>query len=219
MPELEKNRGCVPMFLLQCVKYGMKIQTELSGWVSGIELKKTPTISVVLGVESRSATSLEQLYRNEYPALFRLAYSLTANRALAEEMVQDTFVSAQRKWNFVSTYEFQSAWLRRVLVNNCVSRHRRATKEIGLLLRLGNRRDASQEQSEPDVRNEQLWDALSSLPTRQRQVVALHYIDDASVIEIAAILECGEETVRTHLRRGRATLADRLRTIALKDQT
>jgi RNA polymerase sigma-70 factor, ECF subfamily len=199
-------------------KYVMRIQAEPSGRVSGIEIEPIQPITVTVGAQMRTTTSLERLYRDEYASLLRLAYSLTSNRGLAEEMVQDTFVSAQRKWDFVATYEFQGVWLRRVLVNRCVSRHRRATNEIGLLLRLGNRRD-QHEQSEPDARNTPLWEALAALPTRQRQVVALHYVDDASVADIAIILACGEETVRTHLRRGRSALADRLRNTGIKDES
>ena len=44
----------------------------------------------------------------------------------------------------------------------------------------------------------------------QAQVIALMFVDDLSVAEIAAVLECEENTVRTHLRRARQALAARL---------
>jgi RNA polymerase sigma-70 factor (ECF subfamily) len=50
-------------------------------------------------------------------------------------------------------------------------------------------------------------DAVRRLPRRQRQVIALTLLEDRSISETAEILGCGEETVRTHLRRGRRALA------------
>ena len=52
-----------------------------------------------------------------------------------------------------------------------------------------------------------VWQAVSELPKRQAQVIALVFLEDRSVAEVASILECGENTVRTHLGRGRRALA------------
>ena len=55
------------------------------------------------------------------------------------------------------------------------------------------------------------WSAVRSLPDRQAQIVALHYLDDRPVDEIAELLEIAPGTVKTQLHRARATLANRLR--------
>jgi RNA polymerase sigma-70 factor, ECF subfamily len=146
---------------------------------------------------------LAATYASEYVALLRLAIALTGKRELAEELVQDTFVAAQRNWSKIQKYDNAPTWLRRVLLNRCVSRHRRAGTEARLLLRLRNEREVVSPSSTDDV----LWSHVRSLPTNQRRSVALFYIDDLPVSEIAEILGCGEETIRTHLRRARATLA------------
>ena len=52
--------------------------------------------------------------------------------------------------------------------------------------------------------------ALLTLPRQQRAVIALHYLEDRPVAEIAALLGCSEGTVKTHLSRGRAALATAL---------
>ncbi len=54
------------------------------------------------------------------------------------------------------------------------------------------------------------WTALRALPTRQAQALALHYYEDMSVRDVAAVLHCGEATVKTHLHRGRQALATKL---------
>jgi RNA polymerase sigma-70 factor (ECF subfamily) len=51
---------------------------------------------------------------------------------------------------------------------------------------------------------------VRALPKRQSQAIALHYLEDLPVAEIAEILECAESTVKVHLHKGRKRLADRL---------
>ena len=54
------------------------------------------------------------------------------------------------------------------------------------------------------------WKAVRALPARQAQAIALHYMEDRSVAEIADILDCSQNTVKVHLHKGRATLARKL---------
>lgn len=58
---------------------------------------------------------------------------------------------------------------------------------------------------------------VRSLPKRQAQVLALAFLEDQSVADIASILGCGQETVWTHLRRGRLQAAERLHLRAVQD--
>jgi RNA polymerase sigma-70 factor (ECF subfamily) len=53
---------------------------------------------------------------------------------------------------------------------------------------------------------------VRSLPERQAAAVALHYLEDLSIADIAAVLECAEGTAKSHLHKARAALAQRLRT-------
>jgi len=55
-----------------------------------------------------------------------------------------------------------------------------------------------------------VWRAVRELPRRQAQVVALHYVYDLRIGDIASTLGVTEGTVKTQLHRARATLADRL---------
>ena len=58
--------------------------------------------------------------------------------------------------------------------------------------------------------DDEFWAQVRALPKRQAQVIALHYLEDRPVAEIAEILDCAEGTVKVHLRNGRLRLADRL---------
>ena len=56
----------------------------------------------------------------------------------------------------------------------------------------------------------EFWDAVRALPPRQAQAIALYYLEDRPVSDIAEILGCAPDTVKVHLHRGRRTLADTL---------
>ena len=57
-----------------------------------------------------------------------------------------------------------------------------------------------------DLPDREVWDLVRRLPKRQAQAVALHYLEDLPVSEIAEILECSPGSVKTHLSRGRQAL-------------
>lgn len=150
------------------------------------------------------AETLEDLYRREYPRLVALAHGLSGSRSAAEELVQDAFLAAHRRWDDVGGYTEPSAWLRRVVVNRSVSGVRRRVAEARALTRLRGQRTLPDALPEPD---EAVWRAVRALPRRQRQAVALRYVDDRSVAEIARILDCAEGTVKAHLHQARQALA------------
>lgn len=151
--------------------------------------------------------AFEAFYQREYAGAVRLAFTLTGRRDLAEELAQDSFLACLRHWDKVSRYDDPTGWVRRVLTNRCISSGRRHLTELRLLVKLRRERPGRPSLSEPSDR---LWDAVRQLSKRQAQVLALAFVEDLDVRQIAATLGIGEESVRTHLRRGRARIAARL---------
>jgi RNA polymerase sigma factor (sigma-70 family) len=151
--------------------------------------------------------TFEAFYRRERSAVVALAYALCGNGAVAEELAQDAFIAAMNDWERVGVMEEPGAWIRRVVANRSISRFRRLAAEARALQRSGRRALA-----QPPVQSEsvELWNEVRRLPRRQAQVIALHYLHDRSRREVAVILECSEETVKTHLERARRSLAKRM---------
>ena len=155
-------------------------------------------------VDEPATPTFEELYRQDFRRLVSLAHGLSGSRAAAEELVQEAFLVAHRRWHRIEAYADPSAWLRRVVVNRSVSAFRRRVAEAAAVTRLGSRRTLPDELPEHD---EAVWRAVRMLPARQAQVVALFYVDDRSVAEIAEILEVAEGTVKAHLHQARQALA------------
>ena len=154
--------------------------------------------------------SFEDFYLKDYQAVVGLAYALSGNRSLAEDLAQEAFIAAHRNWPRVSAYDQPGAWVRRVVANLSVSAFRRRVVEAKALVQLGlgERHRLSELPSE----DAEFWEAVRSLPRRQSQVVALHYLEDLPVAEVAAILDMAPGTVKKHLFDGRRGLSRRLRT-------
>ncbi len=164
-----------------------------------------------------ATTTFDELYRREWPGITAFGWSLTGSWAIAEELAQDAFHDAYRRWTHVGALERPGAWVRRAVANRAVSYRRRAGVERRGLARLvsrtrveADRHDGNDTAHEAGVADPAFWAAVRSLPVRQAQCVALHYLDDRPVAEIAEILEMKAATVRVHLHRGRLTLGRRL---------
>lgn len=152
----------------------------------------------------RQSLDFEDFYRTGYRHVYRLVWALAGEHS-ADELTQEAFLVAHRRWDEVSHLDDPLAWVKRVARNLAASRFRRATAEARALLRLG--RPTHLELSEPAL---ELWEAVRALPRRQREVVVLCYVEGYSRAETATELGVGVETVKTHLERARATLATRL---------
>lgn len=160
-----------------------------------------------VSVERRLRDRFDDFYRSHYAAVVRLAYSLCGSMQIAEELAQEAFVAAHRRWHRIVTFDRPDLWVRRVVINRSISYRRRLVSERKAIERISTR---PAETPEPSLGDEAVWQALRELSPRQAEVLALVYVEDQPIAAVAEILGLGEETVRTHLKRGRAALAQKL---------
>jgi RNA polymerase sigma-70 factor (sigma-E family) len=158
--------------------------------------------------------AFDRFYRTEKPRVVAIVASLTGDRNAAEDIVQEAFATAMRRWATVSAYDRPADWVKRVAVNRAISRFRRRQSESKALTRLVGRGDdeagVSFDLDGQGALDDPLWAAVRRLPRRQAQAVALVYIDDLSVERVAEILQCSVGSVKTHLHRARQRLAAEL---------
>ena len=155
-------------------------------------------------------------YRSEYHQVVALVFVLSGSRWAAEELTQDAFTEAHRRWATIGAYDDPGAWVRKVAVNKARSWGRRRGAEARAYAKHTFR--ARELPNEMPESADGFWAAVRSLPDRQAQIVALHYLDDRPIDEIADLLDIAPGTVKTQLHRARITLATRLR-IDLEEAT
>ncbi len=140
---------------------------------------------------------LDLLYRVEYAGMVRLAYTLLASNAEAEEIVQDSLLEVYRRWHEIRK---PGAYLRCTVVSRCRS----------TLQRRKMRPSYAEEEPRLSAEASELWDVLRRLSDDHRMAVVLRYYGGYSAADIAGMLEMPAATVRSHLRRGLATLKKEL---------
>jgi RNA polymerase sigma-70 factor (ECF subfamily) len=152
--------------------------------------------------------AFESFYRREFRGVVALAYALSGSRLGAEDLAQEAFLAAHQRWEKIGAYEKPAAWVRRVVSNMAVSAFRRRAAEARALARLAGLHREALPELEPE--DEKFWRLVRGLPGKQSQAIALFYLEDRSVNEIAEILECSPATAKVHLHRGRQALAAKL---------
>ncbi len=155
----------------------------------------------------RTADTFDALFIAEYPKMVALAAAVSGNRLHAEDIAQEAMVKLGDSWAGVQGFDRPGAWLRRVTINLALSQKRRFVAEAKAKLRL----DRTAQTLPPSAaEHEPVWDAVAALPGKQRAAIALRYLEDATIEEIADILDVSPSTARVHLHRGRQALRDKL---------
>jgi RNA polymerase sigma-70 factor (sigma-E family) len=163
---------------------------------------------------SGSATGdrLEALYLRHGPEALRLAYLLTGDRELSEDLAQEAFVRVARRLTGLRKADSFHWYLRRTVLNLANSHLRRRRVERAHMRTLVNSATASVPgTSTPDLETKQaVRDAIAQLSARQRAVVVLRYYEDLTDQQIASVLGCPVGSVKSSLHRAAATLRQHL---------
>lgn len=144
---------------------------------------------------------LSSLYHLHYRRVLRFAYLLTGGRG-AEDVVQEAFLRAFRKWDRSAAPETFRPWVETTILRLHLNALRRATRESAALHRLrGDYRDFHLPEPADDVVK-----ALDVLTPRQRAAVLLRYFEDLPEAEVAARLGCRLGTAKALLHQARQRL-------------
>ena len=128
--------------------------------------------------------------------------------AAAGDLAQEAMIRSCRNWSAVSEMDIPGAWVRRVMLNLVADHHRSRKRRDRAIDRLGSQLAPGwDEAAGVDLDDEAWFAAVRSLPRRQRDVVALHYIDQIPIAEVAGVLGIATGTVKSSLARARRTLA------------
>ena len=153
-----------------------------------------------------------QLYRATAPAQLAQAKLLLKSDVLAEEAVQESYLTLYRKMGDIRDPRSLVAFLNRSTFLSCQNirrvENRRAGSGDELLPGLPDRDQTGQPERRAlrEEREVALRRAIAALPERRRQAVVLHYFQGRKVGEIAALLCCSPGTIKRDLQLARAQL-------------
>jgi RNA polymerase sigma factor (sigma-70 family) len=144
----------------------------------------------------RAVPTFEDLYREHYARMVRVALLLSGSNEVAEDIVQDAYVALWPRFERLSD---PPAYLYRAVVNGWLSGRRRE--------RVAERfRHLDVVRTVAPSEIDETWDLLARLPPRRRAAVVLRYYADLPLAEVAAVLRCRTGTVKSMLHRALAEL-------------
>ncbi len=159
------------------------------------------------------AAAFEGLYREHVGRVYGLCLRMTGQAAAAEDLTQDTFVSA---WKSLAGYEGRSSfstWLHRIAINAVLAARRgpRGRHETSLTDAEGNDMEMTAEDVMDEATPIDLERAIGTLPPGARDIVVLHGIYGYSHVEAAGMLGVAVGTCKAQLHRARQLLRTRMR--------
>ncbi len=180
---------------------------------------RVPDDELLARAAAGDAGAFGGLYRRRRQDVYRFVLHMTADAAVAEDIVQEVFLTVMREGGrFEAGRATVAAWLCGIARNHLRQRLARDRR----LEPLGHDEDPLVEAwaSKPDtladlIRVEELESlrrAVLSLPVRYREAVVLCDLQELSYADAAVALSCAVGTVRSRLHRGRALLTAKLRT-------
>ena len=153
--------------------------------------------------------SLEQfadLVRRYQAGVCAAAYGVTGDRALSEDIAQETFVAAWRSLSTLRDPSKLGEWLRGITRNLA----RKAMRKRAPVEELGDPVADSDLARDAIAKGEArlTWAAMRELPETYREALVLYYWEDQSARQVAEALGITEATAMQRLSRGRALLRD-----------
>ena len=150
-----------------------------------------------------SEQDFDAFYRDTASRVIHLVYATTGDLELARDCTQEAYTRAWQRWSTVSHADDPLSWVRTVARRLAISQWRKDTNRTKAAVRHGPLPDGSS----PTEDRVLVVEALRQLKPDLREALALHYLADLSVDQIAQQTNSPSGTVKARLHRGRAQLA------------
>jgi RNA polymerase sigma-70 factor (ECF subfamily) len=172
---------------------------------------------LIIEIRHGSLDALGLLYDRHRRMVYRTAVAITGDAEAAADLLQDVFLRLYRFADRIDVDRPLEPWLYRMTANlayTWVKRHSRWYRPLEDIAEwlAGSKKHSPHHLAEVDEESRQVQQAIAALPLSQRVVIALYYINDLPLQEIAEILEIPEGTIKSRLHYGRQTLKHHLRT-------
>lgn len=169
--------------------------------------RKAKTEALVVSAQGGDSDSFTELYQLYYQKVFALAKTTVKTDADAEDVLQMTFLKAWNNLDRLKNPSAFSTWIQRITLNQCYSLLRKKHADVSID---NDDEDAEPIQLESDLMLPEVYAERSDLKARlgkiirelsavQQQTITLYYYDELPVENIAWIMDCSVNTVKSRL--------------------
>jgi RNA polymerase sigma factor (sigma-70 family) len=172
-------------------------------------------LSRVFGRENVNPENKDEWFEyimDEYgDRLTKLSYNYTKDWRLAEDIVQDVFITCYKEYENLDRIVSFKAWIFRITINKCKdllksSIFKRVITNSSLLIRAKSSELSPEMSIMKSSEEEFLATCVLVLPIKYREVITLYYYEELSIEEISEILKVNRNTIKTRLNRARMKL-------------
>lgn len=156
-----------------------------------------------------------QIYKLYYKAMYNTSLRIVNNSMEAEDIMQESFLSAFEKIDTYSGTVSFGAWLKKIVINrslDALGKKKVVFEDIESYIGI---RDESPDElnrnEEIDVKVEEVKEAIDRLPDGYRIILSLYLLEGYDHDEIAEILKISSSTSRSQLSRAKQKLTGELR--------
>ncbi|GBD38085.1 ECF RNA polymerase sigma factor SigE [bacterium HR37] len=183
-------------------------------------------IELINKVKSGDETAFSELMRRHYRGVLNYIYRFTNNRETSEDLAQEVFLRVYRSVKRYKPDAKFSTWLYKIATNVCLTEIKSKGRENNVSLdeiyqSTGEVQDQSGHSAYDVVFRKQvkdlIFDALRSLPPRERMAIILCKYEELPYEEVAEIIGCTPGAVKAYVHRGRMKLIEKLKPYLRKE--
>ncbi len=165
---------------------------------------------LVIAAQQGNERAFDRLFKRYHKPLLRFAYKLAADRDIANDAVQDTWIKSTSSIRRLKDPRAYKSWLYRSVKWRVVDIQRQRIKR--------NEQQYPSEIENLEVKQnitiedkDELSVAINQLPPVEKQIIHLFYLDEMTLIEISIVLEIAVGTVKSRLNRARKMLKQKFK--------
>ena len=168
---------------------------------------------LVLCIKGNQLAQLEVYNRYQY-AMYNTAFRIVKNTAEAEDVMQESFLTAFSKLDTLREGTTFGSWLKRIVINNSISQFNKSKRFVHF-----SDEDFKEEEEETfsissedysNTKVDQLLNCMKELNTNYNQILNLHFIEGFDYEEICEILNISYANCRTLISRAKESLRNKL---------
>ena len=152
-----------------------------------------------------------QLYKQYSKAMYNIASRILNNKMDAEDILQESFITAFNRLGELKNRDAFGSWLKRIVINKCISQQRRKKIDFEEIDDYKLENGPVQEESLPDIDPALVHHAIRELPEKGRAVLVLRALEGYRHKEISELLNISVSTSKTQYSRALALLNRKLK--------
>lgn len=160
-----------------------------------------------------------EVYNRYYKAMYNIAYRIVKDSFEAEDIMQDSFLTAFTKLESLKDTATFGSWLKRIVTNNSIYHYKKNSKyeEVNLddvLYKVENNDGVTSDYEFTNLKARQVLETMKSLKENYRISLTLQLIEGYDYEEISEIMNISYANCRTTISRAKESLRHKLQLIA-----